>query len=132
LFKNLDLLLREGFKPFPFKTVTLCFLDIDTKSINILYHYLQLSLYNISYYLMIQKGLNLCKAFVKPNRFMFANDVQTNVKADTSAKNLTYYKNGQLTTRTQITLKKTEDVEAYVIKTIQNYFRSTYKQGKIK
>jgi len=44
---------------------------------------------------------------------------------------LTYYKDGQLVNRTSITLKKQEDIESYVIKTVQNYFRTTYKQGNI-
>lgn len=64
-----------------------------------------------------------------PMRFGMATEVQTKVKSDNSTKSLTYYKDGQLTTRTAITLKKKEDIEAYIIKTIQNYFRTTYKAG---
>lgn len=61
----------------------------------------------------------------------FSTEVQkTSAKASPSTSGLTYYKDGQLTTRTAITLKKQEDIEAYVIKTVQNYFRTTYKQGK--
>jgi hypothetical protein len=64
------------------------------------------------------------------NIFTFANDVQTSsAKSNKAASSLTYYKDGQLTTRTAITLKKQEDIESYVIKTVQNYFRTTYKQG---
>ena len=61
-------------------------------------------------------------------RFAFAKEV---AKASTAAlsANLTYYKDGQLVNRTQIVLKKQEDIEAYVIKTVQNYFRTTYKNG---
>ena len=77
---------------------------------------------------MIRRSLNLLRLASAP-RFGFATEVQTQVKKDNAPKNLTYYKDGQITTRTAITLKKKEDIEAYVIKTIQNYFRTTYKNG---
>lgn len=78
---------------------------------------------------MIKQALNSCNKLIQLSTFTFAKDVQTNVKANDNPKNLTFYKNGQLTTRTAITLKKTEDIESYVIKTLQNYFRTTYRQG---
>lgn len=62
-------------------------------------------------------------------RFAFAKEVAKTGTASGTASNLTYYKDGQLVNRTQIVLKKKEDIEAYVIKTIQNYFRTTYKNG---
>ena len=62
-------------------------------------------------------------------RFGFAKEVTKAGSATGAASNLTYYKDGQLVNRTQIQLKKKEDIEAYVIKTIQNYFRTTYKNG---
>lgn len=62
--------------------------------------------------------------------YRFAGEVQKSAaKASPSASNLTYYKDGQIATRNAIVLKKQEDIEAYVIKTIQNYFRTTYKKG---
>lgn len=78
---------------------------------------------------MIQRGANLLRTLSTTARFGMATEVQTKVKTDTSAKSLTYYKDGQLTTRSAIVLKKKEDIEGYVIKTIQNYFRTTYKAG---
>lgn len=62
-------------------------------------------------------------------RYGLATEVQTKVKKEEGPKNLTFYRDGQLTTRTAIALKKKEDIEAYVVKTIQNYFRTTYKAG---
>lgn len=58
----------------------------------------------------------------------FSTEVQKS-SAKPSSSGLTYYKDGQLVNRTSLTLKKQEDIESYVIKTIQNYFRTTYKQG---
>jgi len=64
------------------------------------------------------------------NLFSFSNEVaKTAAKSTTATSGLTYYKDGQLVNRTAITLKKQEDIESYVIKTVQNYFRTTYKQG---
>jgi hypothetical protein len=77
---------------------------------------------------MLQKANNLLKLFGQASRYCFASEVQTKVKTE-SPKNLAYYKDGQIVTRTAITLKKKEDIESYVIKTIQNYFRTTYKSG---
>lgn len=69
---------------------------------------------------------NLCNLALK---YRFANEIQKSAgKAGSGS--LTFYKDGQLTTRQSIVLKQTEDIEAYVIKTIQNYYRSTYKQGR--
>lgn len=59
----------------------------------------------------------------------FATEVQKAASKNTSGAGLTYYKEGQLVNRTSITLKKQEDIESYVVKTVQNYFRTTYKQG---
>ena len=62
--------------------------------------------------------------------FRFATEVQKTGKPQgSSPSGLTYYKDGQLQTRNSIVLKKQEDIEAYVIKTVQNYFRTTYKNG---
>lgn len=61
-------------------------------------------------------------------KYRFASEVQKSVK-NLSGAGLTYYKDGELVTRQSLILKKTEDIEAYVIKTIQNYYRTTYKQG---
>ena len=58
----------------------------------------------------------------------FSTEVQKS-SAKPSSSGLTYYKDGQLVNRTSLTLKKQEDIESYVVKTVQNYFRTTYKQG---
>ena len=70
---------------------------------------------------------NLAQNLIK---FNFAKEVAKSGKAASSGAGLTYYQDGQLVTRNHLVLKKTEDIEAYVIKTIQNYYRTTYKQGK--
>lgn len=59
----------------------------------------------------------------------FSTEVQKSSSKPSSTAGLTYYKDGQLVNRTALTLKKQEDIESYVVKTVQNYFRTTYKQG---
>lgn len=59
----------------------------------------------------------------------FSTEVQKSSAKSGSTSGLTYYKDGQLVNRTALTLKKQEDIESYVVKTVQNYFRTTYKQG---
>ena len=44
-------------------------------------------------------------------------------------KDIQVYADGQLITRNHLVLKKSEDIDAYVIKTVRNYFRTTNKQG---
>ena len=62
--------------------------------------------------------------------YRFATEVQkASGPASGAGSNLTYYKDGQIATRSALILKKQEDIEAYVVKTIQNYFRTTYKNG---
>jgi hypothetical protein len=63
-------------------------------------------------------------------KFSFAKEVAKAGSGSTGSANLTHYKDGQLVNRSQLVLKQKEDVEAYVIKTVQNYFRTTYKNGK--
>lgn len=63
------------------------------------------------------------------NAMRFASEVQKASDSAGRAGGLTYYRNGELVTRNAITLKKEEDIEAYVVKTVQDYFRTTYKQG---
>lgn len=74
------------------------------------------------------------KSLLRPNVYRFATEAKetkaldkAKVKAD--ANRLTFYQNGELTTRSAVTLKSHEDVESYVVKTVQNYFRTTYKDG---
>lgn len=62
-------------------------------------------------------------------RFAFAKEVAKASTASTSSANLTFYKDGNIVNRSQLVLKNQQDIEAYVIKTVQNYFRSTYKNG---
>ena len=63
---------------------------------------------------------------------LFSSEVQkSSAKSSASASTITHYNEGQLVNRTSVTLKKQEDIESYVIKTVQNYFRTTYKNGKI-
>mmetsp|Transcript_59395 Transcript_59395/g.68808 ORF Transcript_59395/g.68808 Transcript_59395/m.68808 type:complete len:156 (+) Transcript_59395:31-498(+) len=44
-------------------------------------------------------------------------------------KDIQVYVDGQLITRNHLVLKKSEDIDAYVLKTVRNYFRTTNKQG---
>ena len=61
---------------------------------------------------------------------LFATEVQKgSASAATANTTITQYREGQLVNRSAITLKKEEDIEAYVVKTVQNYFRTTYKNG---
>ncbi len=61
---------------------------------------------------------------------LFSTEVQkSSAKSTGSASTITHYREGQLVNRTSIILKKQEDIESYVIKTVQNYFRTTYKNG---
>ena len=61
---------------------------------------------------------------------LFSTEVQkSSTKSTGSASTITHYREGQLVNRTSIILKKQEDIESYVIKTVQNYFRTTYKNG---
>ena len=62
------------------------------------------------------------------SKYQFASEVQKSTK-NLNGAGLTYYKEGELVTRQSLVLKKQEDIEAYVIKTIQGYYRTTYKQG---
>lgn len=62
----------------------------------------------------------------------FSTEVQktpTGKSSSAPSAGLTSYIDGQLVTRTAIVLKKQEDIESYVIKTVQSYFRTTYKAG---
>lgn len=44
-------------------------------------------------------------------------------------KNITYYKDGELVSKNQLTLKKYEDIEGYVFKLIKSYFRCTNRNN---
>ena len=71
---------------------------------------------------------NIVRSFA--NLSQFSTEVQkSGSKSTGSTSGLTYYKDGQLVNRSALVLKKQEDIESYVIKTVQNYFRTTYKQG---
>ncbi len=87
-------------------------------------------IFHIKY--IILNMLRIATKFFTGNNFKFATAVQksTNSKS-TSSGDLTYYKDGQLVTRSAIVLKEKQDIEAYVIKIIQNYPRTTFKNGKL-
>lgn len=74
------------------------------------------------------KVVRMLRTLTRMMRLSFAGEVQKSSTSSSSA-GLTFYKDGQLVTRNHLVLKKTEDIESYVIKTIQNYFRTTFKQG---
>ena len=79
-------------------------------------------------FLLIKYIIHMLRSIIQ-RVALFSTEVQkSQVKATTPA-NITQYKEGQLVNRTALTLKKQEDIEAYVIKTVQNYFRTTYKNG---
>ena len=78
------------------------------------------------------------RSLLRPSLFRFATEAskegQTTkavekAKVKSESSKLTFYQNGELATRSSIVLKGKEDVESYVIKTVQNYFRTTYKEG---
>lgn len=55
--------------------------------------------------------------------------VSASVKTAKKEQPLQKYVDGQLVTRTALTLKKEEDIESYVLNLIRNYFRTTNKGG---
>jgi acyl carrier protein len=93
---------------------------------------------------MLSKGLKsffaLSKEFSRRGaqvtpRFFFAADakagteVSTKVDKQQKKKDISVYIDGQIVNRNQLVLKKDEDIEAYVLKTLRNYFRTTNKLG---
>eukprot|EP01017_Pseudomicrothorax_dubius_P002416 TRINITY_DN1005_c0_g1_i2.p1 TRINITY_DN1005_c0_g1~~TRINITY_DN1005_c0_g1_i2.p1 ORF type:complete len:160 (-),score=41.65 TRINITY_DN1005_c0_g1_i2:153-632(-) len=56
-------------------------------------------------------------------------EVSTKVEKTTKKAEIQQYIDGQLVTRNYLVLKKKEDIEGYVLKTIRNYFRTTNKAG---
>ena len=56
-------------------------------------------------------------------------EVSKKVEQAKTKKDVQFYQNGQLVNRTSLILKKHEDIEAYVVKTIRNYFRTTNKKA---
>ena len=94
---------------------------------------------------MLSKSLNslftATKTFAGRNlqvapRYLFASDakaqgtdVSTKVEKQPKKKDISVYIDGQIVNRNQLVLKKDEDIEAYVLKTIRGYFRTTNKQG---
>ena len=82
--------------------------------------------------------LRSVRSLFRPSLFRFATEASKEgqptkavekAKAKSESNKLTFYQNGELATRSSIVLKGKEDVESYVIKTVQNYFRTTYKEG---
>ncbi|KAL4499800.1 hypothetical protein ABPG72_015149 [Tetrahymena utriculariae] len=59
------------------------------------------------------------------------NEVQVSKKQQQAGakRDLTQYVEGQIVNRNQLTLKKQEDIEQYVLKLVRGYFRTTNKQG---
>jgi len=56
-------------------------------------------------------------------------EVSTKVEKQPKKKDISAYVDGQIINRNQLVLKKEEDIDAYVLKTIRNYFRTTNKNG---
>lgn len=89
---------------------------------------------------MFKRGLTLINSVNKvskgslyryPSAFFASEtkDVQAQVQQQEKKKDITAYIDGQLVTRNHLVLKKAEDIDAYVLKTLRNYFRTTNKQG---
>ena len=90
---------------------------------------------------MLKTSLSFFKSFGKSNfRPLYSfpsagfaeqdpKQLTTKVKEAQKRKDIQQYVDGQLVTRNQLVLKKSEDIDAYVIKTIKNYFRTTNKQA---
>ena len=56
-------------------------------------------------------------------------EVSTKVEKQQKRKDISAYVEGQIVNRNHLALKKEEDIDSYVIKTIRNYFRTTNKNG---
>ena len=56
-------------------------------------------------------------------------EVSTKVEKQAPKRDISVYIDGQIVNRNQLVLKKEEDIDAYVLKTIRNYFRTTNKGG---
>ena len=88
---------------------------------------------------MLSRGLKLLKIIKTQqksvpfylNRASFAEhkEVSTKVEQEKKRKDIVQYVEGQIVTRNQLILKKDEDIESFVLKTIKNYFRTTNKNG---
>ena len=88
---------------------------------------------------MLSRGLKLLKAtkieknlsvfHVTKINFAEHKEVSTKVEQEKKRKDIVQYVEGQIVTRNQLTLKKDEDIENFVLKTIKNYFRTTNKNG---
>ena len=79
---------------------------------------------------MFRRSLSLITKFSKTPRYFFCAAGETNITPNKEApaaqekKNITYYENGELVSRNQLTLKKYEDIEGYIIKLLQGYYRT--------
>ena len=79
---------------------------------------------------MFKLGRTFSKMF-KGSRRLFSE--QNVVKSDQVQQQtndaILRYENGQMVSQQQVQLRDSQQVEDYVLKTIKNYFRTTYKDG---
>jgi len=57
----------------------------------------------------------------------FSSEVSTKVEQKMQKKDIQFYKDGQMMTRSAIVLKKEEDIDQYAINVVKNYFRTLNK-----
>ena len=67
------------------------------------------------------------KPLTRISRMTFSSEVSTKVEQKMQKKDIQYYKDGQMMTRSAIVLKKEEDIDQYAINVVKNYFRTLNK-----
>lgn len=82
---------------------------------------------------MLRRSLKLISRLSVKPRFNFSaveKEITTKEQPVLEQKQtITYYKDGELVSRNQLTLKKYEDIEGYVMKLVKSYFRCTNQDG---
>lgn len=83
---------------------------------------------------MFRRALSLIPKMKFAPRFYFSAEAEKEITTKQAPKpveqkNITYYLEGELVSKNQLTLKKYEDIEGYVMKLIKDYFRCTNRNG---
>ena len=63
---------------------------------------------------------------INPSR-LFASEVSTKVEKVVPKKDIQFYREGQLQTRSSLILKKEQDIDEYAVNVVRNYFRCLNK-----
>lgn len=75
-------------------------------------------------FLAVPKAFTPMKTSYTPMAY-FADEVSTKVEKTAKKRDLSVYVEGQIVNRSQLVLKKQEDIEGYVRKLLSGYFRTT-------